>query len=243
MNEIDNGNKAESPKNEKLGLALSGGGFRASFFHIGVLASLAQRGILKKISVISTVSGGSIIGAMYYLRLKELLEKKYDSGITRTDIENYVTDQDYIELIRKLENDFLEGVQKNIRMHVFSNIWRNFQMAKPNYSRSDRIGQLYDEHFYGNGMIQMKCLKIIPKGENNTFHPEIGNKTRINKVPILLINATTLNTGHNWRFEASRMGVAPYKNDKLKEWYVEVDKNLTLERPESWQNTPSVSTI
>ena len=58
----------------KLGLALSGGGFRASFFHIGVLARLAELDILKHVQVLSTVSGGSIVGAYYYLKLKELFE-------------------------------------------------------------------------------------------------------------------------------------------------------------------------
>lgn len=52
----------------KLGLALSGGGFRASFFHLGVLARLAEEGLLRQVEVISTVSGGSIIGAAYYVR-------------------------------------------------------------------------------------------------------------------------------------------------------------------------------
>jgi hypothetical protein len=32
------------------------------------------------------------------------------------------------------------------------------------------------------------------------------NTGRRAKVPILLINATALNNGHNWRFEASTMG-------------------------------------
>ena len=47
----------------KLGLALSGGGFRASLFHIGVLAALAERDLLRHVDVLSCVSGGSILGA------------------------------------------------------------------------------------------------------------------------------------------------------------------------------------
>ncbi|HVD49595.1 MAG TPA: patatin-like phospholipase family protein, partial [Gaiellaceae bacterium] len=58
----------------KLGLALSGGGHRAAFFHIGVLACLAELGLLRLVQVISTVSGGSIVGALYYLHVKNLLE-------------------------------------------------------------------------------------------------------------------------------------------------------------------------
>jgi NTE family protein len=34
---------------EKWELALSGGGFRASFFHLGVLARLAEMGLLRRI--------------------------------------------------------------------------------------------------------------------------------------------------------------------------------------------------
>ena len=58
----------------KVGLALSGGGFRASLFHIGVLARLAELDVLRHVEVLSCVSGGSIIGAHYYLEVKRLLE-------------------------------------------------------------------------------------------------------------------------------------------------------------------------
>jgi predicted acylesterase/phospholipase RssA len=59
--------------NGKVGLALSGGGFRASLFHIGVLARLAELDMLRHIEVLSCVSGGSIIGAFYYLKLRTYL--------------------------------------------------------------------------------------------------------------------------------------------------------------------------
>ena len=41
----------------KVGLALSGGGFRASLFHIGVLARLAECNVLRRVEVLSCVSG------------------------------------------------------------------------------------------------------------------------------------------------------------------------------------------
>jgi len=59
---------------DKKGLALSGGGFRASFFHLGTLAKLAECNLLKDVEVISTVSGGSIVGVHYYLKLQQLLD-------------------------------------------------------------------------------------------------------------------------------------------------------------------------
>jgi hypothetical protein len=51
---------AKSPvdfEGRKIGLALSGGGFRASFFHLGVLRRLAELGLLRRVAVLSTVSG------------------------------------------------------------------------------------------------------------------------------------------------------------------------------------------
>lgn len=49
----------------KIGIALSGGGSRAIAFHLGCLRTLHRLGILERARVVSTVSGGSVIGAMY----------------------------------------------------------------------------------------------------------------------------------------------------------------------------------
>lgn len=48
-----------------IALSLSGGGSRAIAFHLGCLRALNDRGVLKKISVISAVSGGSVIAGLY----------------------------------------------------------------------------------------------------------------------------------------------------------------------------------
>ena len=48
-----------------IGLALSGGGSRAIAFHLGCLRALHNAGILQRVKVLSTVSGGSVIGALY----------------------------------------------------------------------------------------------------------------------------------------------------------------------------------
>ena len=66
----------------KVGLALSGGGFRASFYHLGVLARLAELDVLRHVDVLSCVSGGSIVGACYWLMLRNRLPqgRAYDAG-------------------------------------------------------------------------------------------------------------------------------------------------------------------
>lgn len=52
---------------KRIGLTLSGGGFRAAAFHLGVLRELRARKLLDKIDLISCVSGGSIAGAFLAL--------------------------------------------------------------------------------------------------------------------------------------------------------------------------------
>ena len=68
-----------------IGLALSGGGARAMAFHLGCLRALHQLGILEQVKIMSTVSGGSVIGALYAasdepfdqfeIRLREVLKR------------------------------------------------------------------------------------------------------------------------------------------------------------------------
>ena len=48
---------------KRLGLALSGGGFRATLYHLGVVRCLRDAGVLPEVTHITTVSGGSILGA------------------------------------------------------------------------------------------------------------------------------------------------------------------------------------
>ena len=67
---------------KKIGLALSGGGYRAAAYHIGTLRALNRLGILDKVDVISAVSGGSITAAYYALH-KDNYEKFESSFIKK----------------------------------------------------------------------------------------------------------------------------------------------------------------
>ncbi len=75
-----------NPINLKIGLAFSGGGFRASSFSLGVLSylnevSFADKTLLSKVYALSTVSGGTITGARYAQGIKngESFEEIYTS--------------------------------------------------------------------------------------------------------------------------------------------------------------------
>ena len=210
----------------KLGIALSGGGFRASFFHIGVLARMAEMGLLRQVEVISTVSGGSIVGALYYLHVKRLLESKPDAEIA---------DADYVEIVRAIVDAFFAGTERNLRARTFADLRHNVKLNRRTYSRSDRIGELYEEHFYRGFRdrpgepIEMRELKI------GDFDPEADNPRRSAKVPILLLNATVLNDGHAWRFEAARMG-EPARGPGA----AAVDPNMVLRRAPSYADIAEV---
>ena len=229
----------------KLGIALSGGGFRASFFHIGVLAKLAELDLLRHVHVLSCVSGGSIVGAHYYLELRELLQSKHDKGGDRAGADakeaketadqdgnepEPIAREDYIAIVERMQRDFLDGVQRNIRVRVVGNLAKCLHMTfSSTYSRTVRAGELFEKEIYarikdrGGSQRHISGLTVQPKGEE-AFNPKSDNWLRRNKVPMLVLNATTLNTGHNWQFTATWMGESPFAID------TEIDANWRYRR-------------
>jgi len=113
---------AASSLRGKVGLALSGGGFRAALFHLGVLARLAEMDALRSVEVLSTVSGGSIVGAHYYLWLRRLLMERTDAKLGAAD---------YIELVKRVQDTFLAGIRKNLRTRGLSNLICNLKFVLP----------------------------------------------------------------------------------------------------------------
>lgn len=59
-----------------IALALSGGGYRAAAFHLGTLRTLHEAGLLESVDILSTVSGGTIVGASY--ALSQVQHKSFD---------------------------------------------------------------------------------------------------------------------------------------------------------------------
>ena len=53
-------------------LCLSGGGFRATLFHVGVIRRLNELGVLARLSTITSVSGGSILNGVLATRWSRL---------------------------------------------------------------------------------------------------------------------------------------------------------------------------
>jgi predicted acylesterase/phospholipase RssA len=203
----------------KVGLALSGGGFRASFYHLGVLACLAECDALRDVEVLSCVSGGSIVGACYWLKLRQRLLQP--GALTRDD---------YIELVRDLIKHFQLAVDTDVRgqvqPYVASILW-HMALGEKGALSPEKVAAALEEHFYrplwsagglprDNEPIRMDQLVFTPADHNpalagpGEFNPAKHNWLRAQKVPALILNATTVNTGHVWHFTSTWMGESPW---------------------------------
>lgn len=183
---------AKAARDGKLGIALSGGGFRAALFHVGVLARLAEQDLLRFVSVISTVSGGSIIGAFYYLKVKQLLEGRRSDKLEPTA-------HGYRVLVQELEREFVTAIQHNLRLTTFADGRENARMLNQSYSSTMRMADLFNRYFFNpltsEEPIALKDLCIDPSFDSDDFC-----------VPKLVLNATALNTGHLFQFTGEFVG-------------------------------------
>ena len=143
-----------------------------------------------------------------------------------------ITRADYLEIIRRLERDFMAGVRKNIRTRLFASWWANlWSLINPYYTRTVYLGNLLERHIYRrvddghtNWRRTLDELRIRPQDGPDDFNPKLDNWRRSAKGPILLLNATTLNTGHNWQFAVSWMGEPPIGTSS------QIDQNDILRR-------------
>lgn len=217
----------------KLGLGLSGGGFRASLFHIGVLAWLAECDLLRHVEVISCVSGGSLLGAAYQLELRKLYADKPD---------HQITPQDFADLVARIAESFPQAVRLNLRTRVLFDRATNVAILSRETSRTATIAELYEEHLYApvgsdgehRSARYVDQLLVAPRGEP-AFRRDHDNWRRRARVPTIIFNAASLNTGHPFYFTPAEMGEPPLRGDE------DVDVNDRFERqsydafPEPWK--------
>lgn len=85
------------------GLALSGGGYRASLFHLGVSRRLHELGVLQQTTRLSSVSGGSILAGF-------LAHRMLDLGRQRLEFDDWERD---------VSAPFRQVVRKDIRTGLF----------------------------------------------------------------------------------------------------------------------------
>jgi hypothetical protein len=161
------------------------------------------------------VSGGSIVGACYWLALRRRLSDP--------DAEGPV---DYLVLVRELIEHFEAAVGTGLREQIQGRKWKRVKTARNLWQKkgaldSQTAGLLLEEHFYrplmpGDGTLFMDQLDFEPPDHDPGqaggagFEPTKHNWLRTDNVPVLVLNATTVNTGHAWQFTPSWMGESPW---------------------------------
>jgi NTE family protein len=126
-------NEVQRSPEAGAGLCLSGGGYRAMVFHIGVLWRLYEAGLLKSMKRISSVSGGSITAGVLALKWGKL---SFDPARLKTDFVPEV-----VTPLRGLAGETIDADS------VIAGI------LLPG-SVSDRIAKAYDEHLFHGATLQ-----------------------------------------------------------------------------------------
>ena len=124
----------------RLGLALSGGGFRATLFHLGVVRCLRDAGTLAKISHITTVSGGSVLGAHLALNWDRYAgtDEQFDEAAA--------------EVIRFVQLDVRNRILRRFPFTEAANRFRSMVLLKPRrqWTRAGLLERYYERFLYGD---------------------------------------------------------------------------------------------
>ncbi len=188
----------------RIGLALSGGGSRAIAFHLGCLRALHDLGILQHIRVLSTVSGGSVIGALFAAtdapfqdfeqKVRELLRR----GLTRSMIRTIFTTPEGVKAA--LCWSILAPINVTLILLSWA-AWLFSFLASPANRESWRLPNLHAplRRFASRTTILRRALD-----------DDVFKGRRLHDLPTgtarLIINATELRTGSAFYFGSEDSG-------------------------------------
>lgn len=131
----------------KIGLALSGGGFRATLFHLGILRFLKDIDLLKQVTDIASVSGGSILAAHLTLHWDRYTgsDEEFDEAVSEVvkfvqfDVRNHV--------VRRMPLLYPARVLARLTRRSSRNLTPNAVLEK-----------CYEQYLYGD-----RCLYELPE--------------------------------------------------------------------------------
>ena len=141
-----------------IALCLSGGGYRAMLFHVGVLWRLNQAGYLTKIDRFSSVSGGTITAAVLGMNWNQLV---FDAQGVATRFEPAL-----VQPVRKMAEQTVDESSILRGMFGFGSI-------------SEKIAQAYRKFLFGTKTLQ--DLPDTPRFVFNATNIQSGNLIRFSK--------------------------------------------------------------
>ena len=187
-----------TPKPHRIGLALSGGGFRASIFHLGVIRRLEELGIMKYIDSISAVSGGSIIAAYYVIEMEKRLRRRREELADKPDR----IDEVQLQIFEEIADCFFQALDHNLRSRamVFGVFYHPILFIKswwPTFSRSDLMQKEYDRWFYHDETLDQLPAVTLP---HDKAPSEVEKSSLAWTGPTVVLNTTSLLTGERKGF-------------------------------------------
>jgi predicted acylesterase/phospholipase RssA len=132
----------------RIGLALSGGGFRATLFHLGMIRFLREADILPQVRHITSVSGGSILAAHLVLNWQ-----RYNGTLEEFDAAA-------AEIIRFVQLDVRNRVVRRypLAMPLRAMRWLTRRRPIRQLSRTGLLEYHYEKFLYGD-----TCLFQLPE--------------------------------------------------------------------------------
>ena len=170
---------------KRIGLALSGGGYRAAAYHLGTLRALHKMGLLEKVDVISSVSGGSIIAAFYLLHKDEpfeQIEQSFRKCLAHSSLWGAILNLAIVFLLPALLGIFVSGWFLFLYLLLY---WGFYLIPSSKW-----IALYYDRLFF-----KKKKLKDLPDS------------------PIAGINSTNVATGRLFTFSKQDVGGYDYREN------------------------------
>ena len=187
----------------RIGLALSGGGFRASIFHLGVIRRLEELGIMKYVHTISAVSGGSIIAAYYVIEMEKRLRHRREEMASESKDKLKQLDQVRIEIFEKIAGCFFQALDHNLRSRalLFSPFYHPLLFIKswwPGFSRSDIMQKEFDRWFYHDATLDDFPSVTFP---HDGASSEEEKTCLVLTGPTVVLNTTSLLKGERKGFK------------------------------------------
>jgi predicted acylesterase/phospholipase RssA/tetratricopeptide (TPR) repeat protein len=113
---------AMNDPNLAVGMTLSGGGFRATLFHLGVIRFLFDAKLLEKVTHICSVSGGSILAAHLVLNWSQYTRSQEDFAKAAGELINFVQKDIRGRIVRRWLFSLLTLLPQRIQKSKWSRI-------------------------------------------------------------------------------------------------------------------------
>lgn len=123
---------------KKLGLALSGGGFRATLYHLGLVRFLRDANLLQNVSHITAVSGGSVIAAHLAMNWGRYTGSTSEFDAAAGELLDYVRLDVRNRIVRRFGLGFLVRWTKL------------FGVRTRRMSRTGLLEYMYEKHLFGD---------------------------------------------------------------------------------------------